>query len=447
MILTLLLPWFPIILAVGVGGRLLGRPRGLGLGFLCALFWVVLVQASEGVGIWGNAWSFATMVAGAVAITLMGRWSGEAPSPDRALAGSAAGNQHVRSAICDDGLAGVRKIGAAIDRFDDWITEQRDTVDPWPRFDEFIRAVLYECCDATHVRPFRVLSGGAELAALTEDDALDDEDRLSARAGIVGHVVTTGRSYLAGDATQGELVGRLAAESTETIDWCFAIRNGTQRRGVVVVGRLGADPPGADRIAFLYAMERLINQFWRTLAETVLSRSAVQVDPVSGLLTRAAFLRAGEESLRESYRQGEPVATVVFALEGLRELNDSGHWDRSDELIKEVSAALRRKVRMEDQLGWFDGSRIVLLLRRVDSELASLIVSQMMSRIAALCGDEVRWGVATTVRCGVTGSGTSEPDLRTLVSRALTQCRRARVERVPMASDLGAARQTAGATA
>ncbi|MFQ5494298.1 MAG: hypothetical protein ACE5EX_02860, partial [Phycisphaerae bacterium] len=81
MVLTLLLPWFPIILAVGVGGRLLGRQRGLGLGFLCALFWVVLVQASEGVGIWGNGWSFATMVAGAVAITLMGRWSGEAPSP------------------------------------------------------------------------------------------------------------------------------------------------------------------------------------------------------------------------------------------------------------------------------------------------------------------------------------------------------------------------------
>ncbi len=40
--LTLLLPWFPIILAVGVGGRLLDRARGAGLGLLSTLFWILL---------------------------------------------------------------------------------------------------------------------------------------------------------------------------------------------------------------------------------------------------------------------------------------------------------------------------------------------------------------------------------------------------------------------
>lgn len=54
--LTLILPWFPIILGVGVAGRLLGRARGFALGLLCALFWIVLVQASMGPTIWMDFW-------------------------------------------------------------------------------------------------------------------------------------------------------------------------------------------------------------------------------------------------------------------------------------------------------------------------------------------------------------------------------------------------------
>ena len=91
---------------------------------------------------------------------------------------------------------------------------------------------------------------------------------------------------------------------------------------------------------------------------------------------------------------------------------------------------------MDDHLGRFDGSRFVLLIRRVDTELASLIVGQIMSRLEILCNDIERWRVCVAVRCGVVGSGTENPDLRTLISRALVQCRRARLEDARIASDL-----------
>ncbi len=77
----LLLPWFPIILGVGVGGRLLGRSRGIGLGIICAVFWVLLVQASVGVAVWGNPLTFAALLVGSGAIISMGAWSGELPLP------------------------------------------------------------------------------------------------------------------------------------------------------------------------------------------------------------------------------------------------------------------------------------------------------------------------------------------------------------------------------
>jgi GGDEF domain-containing protein len=130
---------------------------------------------------------------------------------------------------------------------------------------------------------------------------------------------------------------------------------------------------------------------------------------------------------------------AVIALEGLRELSDSGRWEIADELVREVSALLRRKVRVDDRIGRFDESRIVLLLRRVDSELALLIVNQIMARAAGLCGDERRWRTTISARCGVVGSGIDKPDLRTLLTKALGACSRAREEGWAVASDLGRA--------
>jgi GGDEF domain-containing protein len=255
---------------------------------------------------------------------------------------------------------------------------------------------------------------------------------------------------------------------TSPIVWCFPVRQGTRRRGVVTVGHLGIAPQTNQPL--LRAVERMVAQFWAMLSETIHSRSAVQNDPVSGLPTRPAFLRLAEQSLAESYQQCEPVAVVVLALEGLRELSDAGRWDAADELVHEVSRVLTRKVRIDDRLGRFDGSRFLILLRRVDSELASLIVSQLISRVAALCGDRVGplasqpaggepacWGqgslpgpshrhASIRVRCGLAGSGTENPDLRTLVLRALDQCRRARLENTPLATDLGAAPVASGTT-
>lgn len=447
--LTLFLPWFPILLGVGVGGRLLGRGRGLALGVLCAFFWIVLTQASAGITVWQHPWPVATIILGAITIAAMGAWAGDHTVADPKASARPTGvwgfgydtlhpiphtpypNPYSPG---DPGASGLDRLAAAIDRFDDWLVEHRGDTDPWPAFGEYIRTTLYECCRATHVKPYRLLSEGDELVALREPDPFSSTRRISARVGIVGHVVTTGRSYHAGDRTQGELVGALAEASNESIAWCFAVSRGTQRLGAVLVGRLDVDP-GQNR-ALLGATQRLIAQFWCTLDDAVHARAADQYDPVSGLHTRPAFLEAARQTIGESYASGEPVAAVVIALEGLRSLNDTGRWETADELICEVSAYLRGKVRMDDRLGRFDGSRFILLLRRVDSELATLIVRQIITRLTTLCGDSARWRTAIHVRCGLAGSGTEQPDPRTLIARALTESQRARTEGLTIAGDL-----------
>lgn len=432
--LTLFLPWFPIILAVGVGGRLLGRARGFAMGILCAMFWVALVQASAGGRLWQEPWTLASLVVGIWAIIAMGGWAGELSVPSHESEPRVRRAKVEGPAITADQPAMLDQIATAADQFDDWLEKHRDMPNPWPKFDEFLRSVLYTCCQATHIRPYQLSAEGQELEPLQEPDPFLESTPLSARKGIIGHVATTGRCFVGEDHLQGELVEELAQSHNDPIAWCFAITQGSQHLGVVVVGQLGLAP--ASHRSLLSAVERLINLFWCALSQATRSRSVACTDPSSSLLTREAFLQSATCALKESYRRGEPVALAVIALERLRELNDSGRWEVADQILREVGATLRSKVRLDDRVGRFDGSRMVVLFRRVDSELASLIVGQMMSRLTVLCHDHPRWGVSIDVWCGVVGSGTETPDLRTLLTGALLQCQQARIHKTQIASDL-----------
>ncbi len=432
MSLSLFLPWFPIVLAVGVGGRLLGGRRGLALGVICAFFWIVLVQASAGTRFWLDGWGVASVLAGAFTIAAMGAWAG-----DHSLVeiDSAAGYSPI--AMQDTAAQQLSLIGSTFDRFDGWLEEHRNDTDPWAAFGEFIRATLHHCCQATHVQPYRVSCDGSELVALRAANAMDAGSPISARDGLVGHVVSTGRAYVSGDPAQGKLVQVLANGLNEPTEWCFAISRGTQRLGVVVVGRLNQG--SVQMIPLMAVLQQMMSQFWRTLEDALRSRTAEQIEPVSGVLTLRAFLETADRLVEESNHAGEPVAAVVISLEGLRSLSDTGRWETADELIREISIQLRRKTRVEDRLGRLDGSRFILLLRRVDSALASLIVRQIVARLSVICGDVARWRSPIHVRCGLAGSSAEKPESRALIARAMEEAQRARVEHLAIAGDVAPA--------
>lgn len=434
--LTLLLPWFPIIIAVAVAGGLLGRTRGLAVGFCCALFWIVVVQATAGTIVWSHTWTATALIVGAIAIIAMGGWAGE--SSMIAISRSANFQAHSTPKNENDftsDAAKLQKISTLLDTFDDWLDVHRKDNNPWPAFGEFIRTAMYQCCKATHVKPYRLSGNRHELWPLREEaDPFTEIEPLSARRGITGHVVTTGRPYISGDHNQNELTGRLTEDSNNSMAWCFAIHQGTKKLGCITVGQLDISP--LQNKALLRAVEQMIRHCWCMLMESLLSRSAVEDDPISGVYTRQAFIRIAEPCIQDSYKLGEPVAMAVFNVEGLRKMDDSGHWETADQLISEISRLLKRKVRIDDKLGRFSSSQFILLLRRVDSELASLIVNQLMTKLTELCNDNDRWQVPVGVRCAVVGSGTDQPDLRILISRALQQSRHAREEQLNLVTDL-----------
>jgi diguanylate cyclase (GGDEF)-like protein len=333
----------------------------------------------------------------------------------------------------------------SFERFDDWIETHRGENNPWPKFDDFLRSTLYECCQATHVRPYRLAPEGRELIPLTEPEPPSGANPAASRSDIVDQVLTTGRSYLTGEFSPREPFPPVSDSAPRQPAWCFPILGGARPRGVVVVGRLATSPVGARTLLSL--TEKMVTRFWRELTEVNHLRRAVLDDPATGLYNRGAFFSLAEESLAASYDLDEPAAVAVIAVEGLRDLNDSGRWEIVDELLREVGAALRRKVRRDDRLGRFDGSRFVVLLRRVDADLSDLIARQMLTRVREVCEDCSRrfaFRKSPDARCGLATSDAEQPNLRALLARALTLCHQARTAGKALASDVAERREAAG---
>jgi diguanylate cyclase (GGDEF)-like protein len=319
-----------------------------------------------------------------------------------------------------------------LDQFEQWAGRIGASSNPWPEFGELVRSSLHQLCGATRVTPYRVTSNGKELRALRDGDSPVQTDRVNTRKGLIGHVFTTGRTYVKSDAANGELIESLAGDGEQgRLAWCFVVRRGNQRIGLVTAGHF-ADSARAQ----LPLAERLISLFWQTTGDVERARRLEQSDPVCGLPSRPAFLETAEGALAETYRQNAPSAVAVLAVEGLRSMNDSGRWEVADDLLRDVSRFLQSRVRNEDRLGRFDGSRFVLLLRGVDSELATLIVRQIMAQMGTLCGDTGRWGASLKVRCGLSGSGSGQPSLRDLVSAALRQVQLSREQNRQISSDI-----------
>jgi GGDEF domain-containing protein len=386
----------------------------------------------------------------------------------------------------DERSFALESMSSAFRQFDAWLEVHRYNDDPWADFDEFLRGTLFHWVGGTHVRPYRVLSEGDQLIPLREIEPDDTTSMVSARRGIEGYVATSGRSFVACDPTHGKLVEQLRAQSSagdaeevqsskfkvqsqdsevgtgnskvsgEGPAWCFAIVRGAHKVGVVTVGHFAAPGPGDERShgmttgacpwshAQLRLVELVIAQFWNMLTEVCRSRAAVTTDPGSSGLTRRAFFEIGREILADAYRQGEPVAVAVIGMEGLRALDDEGHWETTDEVRAAVSNVLKQRLRADDRLGRFDDSRFMLLLRRVDTGLATLIVKELMDRLAGVPAARKPYGERVEFRCGLAGSGVigetpaeTKPSLERLVAAALEACREAREAAVLISSDLG----------
>jgi two-component system cell cycle response regulator len=225
---------------------------------------------------------------------------------------------------------------------------------PTHRTDEYLPpSEAGEACLVVMHAPQRQLLGARAVLArapvvLGRDPSCDlvlEVDNVSRRH---ARVREDGERHLLEDlgSTNGTFVGG------ERVETCVLEAGDFVRLGSVLIKYLTG---GAVEALYHAEMKRLADE-----------------DALTGLAHKAVFAEALAREVARSRRHGHALSVALLDLDRFKAVNDSFGHLAGDELLRELAAALRPLVRMEQLLARFGGDELALLLPDVPPESAAI---------------------------------------------------------------------------
>lgn len=268
------------------------------------------------------------------------------------------------------------RVRAALDmlsEFDAWLTEASQAPDVMSSFDAFTRELLARTLGASHVRCYRRAGTPTRFMPLSVKGRASTPDPQANT--WIEQVAASGRAFLRAP----ELTPDHAAVITPPA-LAMNLRVHGKTIGVILLG--SATPsPAAEH---LESTSALLALFWSHVEAISERASATRVDASTGALNRSDFFHEANNAIAEASRGGGAVAAAVLTIEGLRSLDDNGHWRERDELLSEIGKRLRSGLRERDLLGRFADDRYVMLLSGADLCLARVIAGKLITAVRNL---------------------------------------------------------------
>jgi diguanylate cyclase (GGDEF)-like protein len=196
----------------------------------------------------------------------------------------------------------------------------------------------------------------------------------------------------------GVIPSRLAALATA---WCCLL---VVVPGLVLFrdGVLAYPPAYLVMIAMLMAVPVISSAARRAGME---HRTAAVVDPLTGMLNRAALEARAAELAHQSSLTGERVGVIALDLDHFKTVNDTHGHAVGDRVLQEVAYRVRTELRAFDLAYRLGGEEFVVLLPGADDEAAERIGRELWSAIR--CAPVS--GLPITVSVGVAVSAPGEP--------------------------------------
>ena len=295
---------------------------------------------------------------------------------------------------------------------------------PWQGFARFVRQALRERLGARHVRVYAYREADQTLEPLALGHKCDEEVPNPA-GGVLGYAIQTGQVFARSKST-----GRSDLEPR----WCWILPLRAQGHTQMVIAIGDLEQTQLNRPSVGFAVRDLMQLCWAHVCGVNALAAARQLDAQTGLLNRAEVLDAMRHSATAA-RRGEPVAVLAVGLEGLRRLDDQGHYQERDQLLQQLGQALRAHLHTDDLIGRFNDDRFVVVMQRADVGLGATVAKLILDDVR----DEVIGTLdpldtlKLTVRGGLVRGEVGE-DGETLLMRALAQLDKARTAGLTLAT-------------
>ena len=165
---------------------------------------------------------------------------------------------------------------------------------------------------------------------------------------------------------------------------------------------------------------QLLEGFARLVVDQVELWAEASRDVLTGAMTRRAFSDTLRKTFAARGRAQGKASLVLFDLDHFKKINDTWGHAAGDAVLKAVSRAVLRELRVEDSFGRVGGEEFAILIANADAQVASDVAERVRRAIEALAipgYDQIR----VTASFGVVEATNTVLDVEDWTERADTQ--------------------------
>jgi diguanylate cyclase (GGDEF)-like protein len=113
-------------------------------------------------------------------------------------------------------------------------------------------------------------------------------------------------------------------------------------------------------------------------------RRIAQIDPLTGAISRKAFLAEAEKAISRFTRHARPCSLVMFDLDHFKTVNDTHGHLAGDAVLRAVGAEMHRIMRPSDSFGRLGGEEFAVLLPETETPEALHAANRFRAALEAL---------------------------------------------------------------
>jgi len=261
------------------------------------------------------------------------------------------------------------------------------------------------------------------IAAHAGSDEPQMERFLQARqTGPLGQAMRQKRFVVAEDASSA--TNPAFCYGTSGSEICIPLVAGAIGLGAVVIARRGTHAFNKEELTLAQVAAEVAANTVRSLhLSEELDRSSSS-DPLTGASNQRHFHAVVEQELSRARRYTKPFGLITLDLRQFREMNAALGIQGGDQLLKQVAASLRARLRSHDTLSRYDGDQFAIVLPEVNGDGVAIVLTKLNAALATIDAGISRRLTAAWAAVTFPEDGNTEAELANTLFRRLDTARR-----------------------
>jgi diguanylate cyclase (GGDEF)-like protein len=243
----------------------------------------------------------------------------------------------------------------------------------------------------------------------------------SRQLGPLGQAMRQKRFVLAEDATAANPSFCYASSGSEI---CIPLLSGATGLGAVVIARRGTHAFRKEELTLAQVAAEVAANTVRSLHLSEELNRSTSSDSLTGTSNQRHFHAMVEQEFSRARRYQKPFGLISLDLRSFRDVNSALGVQGADQILRQVAASLRARLRSHDTLSRYEGDQFAMVLPEVNGDGVAIVLTKLNAALGTIDVGASRRLTAAWAAVTFPEDGNSEKELVNALFRRLDAARR-----------------------